>query len=211
LSTTSAGWGIRFQSGSNEDDEYPPTYYNNINIWQNTIVAYAAYPGARGIELPSHATSTNNMYIDVRNNIIVGFSVAGITARQQDNDYSPAISYLAIFDNILYGNGNSNNSYWVGFTPTNYTYDTPIKEDPLFEDPPIDLHLESTSSPAYHAGTDVSPPYDLGDYDGETWATPNPTIGGYEVTEEEPPVPHKKVRYNGKFGHYQGKIGKYSP
>lgn len=182
LSTTSAGWGIRFQSGSNDDAEYPPQYYNNINIWNNTIVAYAAHPGARGIELPSHATSTSNMYIDVRNNIIVGFSVAGITARQQDNDYSPAISYLDIYDNILYGNGNSNNYYWVGFTPTNYNYDTPIKSDPLFKSSPTNLHLD-TGSPAIAAGTDVTPPYDLGDYDGLTWGNP-PDIGAYEYVDE---------------------------
>ena len=135
-SNSSSGWGIRFQTGDNPDDYYPPTDCDNINIWNNTIVAYSSYPGARGIELPSHATSTTVSNIDIKNNIIVGFSVAGITARQQDNDYSPAISGLTIADNILYGNGNSNNALWVGFTPGGYSNDGGIKSDPSFVSSP---------------------------------------------------------------------------
>lgn len=177
--SNSYGWGIRFECGSNADDEYPPQYYDNINIWNNTIVAYSTYPAQNGIELPAHATVTSTMDIDIKNNIIIGFGTAGIRGRQWDNDYSPAIDGLVIQDNILYGNGYSNNAYFT-FTPTNYTNDGGIKSDPLFVNSPTDLHLSSTSSPAYHAGTDVTPPYDLGDYDGVTWATPYPSIGAYE-------------------------------
>ena len=116
--------------------------------------------------------------IDIKNNIIVGFSVAGITARQQDNDYSPAISGLTIADNILYGNGNSNNALWVGFTPGSYSNDGGIKSDPSFISSPTNLHL-NVGSPAIGAGTAITPPYDLGDYDGTAWDAP-PSIGAYE-------------------------------
>jgi hypothetical protein len=146
-------------------------------------VAYALHPAARGIELPAHATSTSAMDINIRNNIIVGFSVAGITARQTDDDYAAAITDMGIYDNILYGNGNSNDPLFTGVTLDEYTIETPIKLDPLFVSSPTDLHLSSPSSPAYHVGTSIVPPYNLGDYDGNTWNNP-PSLGAYEYIEE---------------------------
>lgn len=182
MSGTNYGWGIWFECGNNDDDKDPPIYYDNIKIWHNTIVAYSTNPALRGIDLPAHAQNTNTMNIEVMDNIIIGFQTAGITARQQDNDYTTMIDHIDIYDNILYGNGNSNNSYWVSFAapgyPTNYNYDTHIKSDPLFVGPPINLHL-STGSPAIAAGTAVTYPYGTTDLDNVTWGTP-PSIGCYE-------------------------------
>ena len=182
-SNASSGWGIRFESGSDPDDQYPPTYYNNINIWNNTIVAYASYPAARGIELPSQATSTSVMNISVKNNIIVGFSVAGIAGKQQDNDYAPAIDYLTVQNNVLYGNGNNNDPLFVGFTPAHYTNTGAIKSNPMFVSA-SDFHLSSSASPAYHAGVYVGA---LTDRDGVMYNNP-PSDGAYEYNSVPVPV-----------------------
>jgi hypothetical protein len=184
---TGVGYGraIRFESGSNENSgppNYtpfdPPQYERNINIWHNTIVAYATSPAYYGIELPSEAITSGVHDIEIKNNIIVGFSVAGIYAHNQDNDFTTAIDTLVIQKNILYGNGNSNNTLIADFTPTHYTYDTHIKSDPLFNYPPTDLHLDD-GSPAIGAGVAVTFPYGTTDYDGRTWESP-PSIGAYE-------------------------------
>jgi len=186
ISISHFGKGIYFECGNNDNDKDPPYYYDNINIWNNTIIAYAAMSGTYGIDLPCHARSTSTMNIDIKNNIIVGFYSWAIGARQQDNDYGMAIDHLNIQDNVIYNNGNSNNVYFT-FTPTNYTNDGGIKSDPLFESSPTDLHLTSTS-PAIHTGTIVSLPYDLGDYDGVAWNTP-PSIGGYEYASKSSTAP----------------------
>jgi hypothetical protein len=173
-SVNSSGWGIRFESGSDPDDQAPPTYYDNVNIFNNTIVAYQNYPAARGIELPTHATTTSVMNISVKNNIIIGFSVAGIAGRQQDNDYPAAIDYLTIQNNLLYSNGNNNDPLFVGFTPTHYTITGVLKNNPLFVSP-TDFHITS-ASPAYHSGVYAGT---ITDRDGVTYSNP-PSRGAYE-------------------------------
>jgi hypothetical protein len=186
----SSGWGIRFECGADgtfdRGDQIiecdPPIYYNNVNIWNNTIVAHTTYPSQYGIELPAHARNTNTMNIEIRNNIIVGFSLAPIIAKQQDNDYSTAIDDLTILKNVAYNNGNSNNSQFSTVTLTNYVSDTHIKSNPLFVNASsYDYHLSSSTSPAYHTGNAVTLPFGTGDKDGSTWNNP-PSIGAYEFT-----------------------------
>ena len=188
IGSDGGGWGIRFQTGSNEDDYYPPIYVTNINIWNNTIVADGSNPAYYGIELPTQATISGVSGIDIKNNIIIGFSVAGIYGHQQDNDYTPEIDGLTIQDNILYYNSNSNNVLIQDFTPTEYSNDGGIKENPSFYDSGnFDFHLSGSDSPAYHAGTAVSLPYGTGDYDYVEYNDP-PSIGAYEYNGT-PPTP----------------------
>ena len=181
-STNSYGWGIRFESGGGN---YPPRYYDNINIWNNTIVAYSSYPASWGIELPTHALETNTMNIDIKNNIIVGFKNYCIYGTTRDSGHPTMINDLTIAKNVVYGNGGSNNVYF-NFTPgTPYTNDGGIKSDPLFVSSPTDLHLSSISSPAYGVGSYVGL---VTDYDGAAWGNP-PSIGAYEyLTPIGPPT-----------------------
>jgi len=180
-----SGWAIRFESGSGDDNEDPPLYYNNLNILNNTIIAYANNPAEYGIELPTQTTLTNVMNIEVVNNIIIGFNNACIVVKQQDNDYYPAIGHFNIQTNILYNNGNNNNIQFYGVTLTNYTNDGGIKSDPLFVLYPTNLHLSSNISVAYKTGTLVIFPYNNTDYDGLPWNNP-PSIGAYEFFEDLP-------------------------
>lgn len=177
--TTTYGWGIRFQTGADSDSEYPPTYVTNVNVWHNTLVADPTHPAYYGIELPTEANTSGVTYIEVKDNIIIGFNQAGIYAHQQDNDYTPYIDYLNITKNLLYGNGNSNNTLINGFTPGHYTYDTHIKTDPSF----VNGYHINASSPAYHTGVVVTFPLSIPNTDigGIVWADP-PSIGCYEFT-----------------------------
>ena len=167
--------GIYFESGSNEPSCSAPRYYNNIKIYNNTIVAYSTFPASRGIDLPAHAIETVTKNIEIKNNIIKGFSVAGITARQQDTEFATAIGGLVIDQNVIFGCGNSNDYLFAGVTLTSYTYDTPIKLDPLLVSN-TNLHLSGISSPAYHAGVNVGIATDI---DGDSYNNP-PSIGADE-------------------------------
>jgi len=186
-SNSSSGWGIRFQSGGNyasqSQHEVPPRYYDHIEIFNNSIQAYASSPAAVGIELPTHATAGTVNDISIKNNIIVGFSVAGIIGRSQDTEYPMQIRNLIIQNNILFNNGNSNNPLYIGFTPSPYTISNLIKSNPLFKSS-TDLHLDSSSSPAYHAGVGVGIATDK---DNVAYAVPNPSIGAYELVGSTPP------------------------
>lgn len=191
MSSSSSGWGIRFESGSN----IRPQYYDNINIWNNTIVAYTSFPGRYGIELPTHASVTNTMNINVSNNIIKGFITAGIYGRDQSPSSAPAIDQLTLADNNLYGCGNSNDPLYSGFTPTNYTITGAIKTDPLFVSS-SNFHL-TASSPGVGNGTNKSIPQDL---DGVAYLNP-PSCGCYEYGSAPiPPTPVSSITVIGSGG-----------
>lgn len=180
---TNVGLGIRFENGENSDTYYPPTYYSNINIINNTMVgASGTYSMHYGIDLPTQGTVSGVTNVTVRNNIIMGFTTYPIVARRQDDDYTAAIDYLTITNNLCYSNGNSNNTYIsTSVTLTNATQETHIKSDPLFVSS-TNFHLSSTSSPAYHAGTAFSFTYNTGDFENNDWYNP-PSIGAYEYVE----------------------------
>lgn len=176
--STSGVPAIFFESGT----QIRPRYYNNVQIYNNTIVAHTDHPSAYGIELPTHASEGAPAYIDVRNNIIVGFGTAGVIARQQNGSFTPAIDHLTLLKNVIYDCGNSNNYVTSGVTLTNYNGDTPIKSDPLFAYSPTDLHLSSSSSSAYRVGQDVGL---LTDYDNKPWNS-TPSVGAYEYGQVGP-------------------------
>ena len=187
VNDTNWGAGIYFECGNNDDDSDPPLYYDNINIWNNTIVANSDSPARYGIDLPCHARNTNTMKIQIANNIIVGFSTAGITAWRQNNSYTAAIDNIVIANNVVYGCGNSNQHLFTGVTITNFLFSNLYTGDPLLVSG-TDLHLQSVSSSAYHLGTEQS--LDL-DYEGKEWSHP-PSIGAYEFGTSVPPDPQIK-------------------
>lgn len=190
---STAGRAIRFTEEDTKESSSNGFYIDN-NIFQATTTS-GAIP-AWGINIPTVTVSSTNNY--VRNNIITGFSNGGITA----NDAS-YISSLTISDNIVYGNGNNNDPYYVG-TPSGYSITNQIKSDPLFVGgSPYDFHLQS-SSPGINEGINVSL---TTDYAGYSVNDP-PEIGAYEYVEAEPPadntngtVVHLKhhMRINGAY------------
>ena len=86
------------------------------------------------------------------------------------------INGLAIDHNNFFGNGNSNNVQFVsGLSPSNYTFDTPLKSDPLFVSQ-SDFHLQ-TGSPAIAKGIKIAGL--TTDYTGGTLNDP-PSMGAFE-------------------------------
>ena len=154
------------------------TYYaasfDNINIWNNTMVAYAARKGECGIYLPTGLAVTN---INIQNNIIKDFVTAPIIAEKQVG--GGTLSTMFIEHNVIYGCGNSNNYKEVTFTATSVTNDLGIKQDPSLVST-TDYNI-LTNSPAKYAGIPVVFPLsDVStDINGLPFATP-PSIGAYE-------------------------------
>jgi len=155
---------ILFESGP-----IPPIYEDNINIWNNTIVADPIYPTDYGIWIPSSNRVTN---LSIKNNIIVGFTQAPIYANLISS--SGSINGLAIENNILYNNGNNNIPKYVNITPSNVTFRNNIVGDPKFVSS-SDFHL-SAGSPGIGAGIPIS--LITTDFEGSPVTNP-PNIGCY--------------------------------
>jgi hypothetical protein len=151
-----------------------------------------------GIMLPEGITF-DNFYI--KNNIIVGFKYSSYCAPIAGGGVTINTN-LKIEDNLFYDNGNSNNILFTTspggsngiFVPgSGYSNVNNIRgQNPLFVSSGTNFHLQSTSSPAYHAGQYVGLTYDL---DGNLWNNP-PSMGCYEFYVEdeggggeEPPEP----------------------
>ena len=147
------------KAGSSSNGFY---IYNNVFQATTTVGAIPAW----GINIPTLEDGNSNNII--RNNVITGFSNGGITANN-----ATEITSLIITNNVLYGNGNNNEPYYVG-TPSGYTYVVPIKLDPKFVSI-SDFHLQS-DSPCRGAGIYVGL---VSDYEGSAAANP-PSIGAYE-------------------------------
>ena len=160
------GAAILFESGP-----VPPIYEDNINIWNNTIIADPAYPTDYGIWIPSCNKVTN---LSIRNNIITGFTDAPIYT--QLNASSGSVNLLSIENNLLYNNGNNNAPKYVNITPTNITYKNNIVDNPDFVSA-IDFHL-SAASPAIGSGIPI--PNITTDFEGSSVPNP-PNIGCYST------------------------------
>ncbi len=158
------GGAIFFESGP-----IPPGYENNINIWNNTIVADPVYPTDFGIWIPSSQNVTN---VSIRNNIVVGFTQAPIFSNLLAS--SGSISVLSIENNLFYNNGNSNSPKYVDITPTNVTYLNNKAGNPAFVSS-SDFHIKA-ESPAIGAGINIS--YISTDFEGKPVSNP-PNMGCY--------------------------------
>jgi uncharacterized repeat protein (TIGR02059 family) len=156
------GSGIFFGGGT-------PTYVRNVNIWNNTFVAYPGRPAEVGVYLPTSYDVDN---INVVNNIFVGFTVAPIIAELQNGGGS--LTTLNIQRN-LYHNNKTNNFLAINFTPTDVTNDNGIIGNPLFVSS-ADFHLQA-NSPAIGKGLFINGL--TTDYDGKVLNNP-PSIGAFE-------------------------------
>jgi hypothetical protein len=183
-SGTTRGWGVRFQNGTNADDESVCQYYDNLNIINNTFVSHATYKGNYGILLPTQANTSGVTDLTVKNNIVQGFNSYAIYGYQQDNDYSQSIAGLNITYNDLYGNG-TNAAYFSGFTPDPYTSTPNITTIPGFRSE-TDFRLQSGSGNIW-TGVLIGAPV-LTDFAGTSFHNP-PSIGCYEYTAGGAVVP----------------------
>jgi uncharacterized repeat protein (TIGR02059 family) len=182
----STGWGIYFSPEDNND------IYTGIQILNNVIIASSnSYSTMAGISLyglwQGHSVS-------IKNNIIVGFDQAPVWG---SGAAGQTISGLAIDHNNFYGNGNSNNVQFVsGLSPSNYTFDTPIKSDPLFVSA-SDFRLQAGS---LAIGKGIKIAGLTTDYSGNTINDP-PSIGALESGSAAPvsaiPVYQNSVIDNG--------------
>jgi hypothetical protein len=174
------GWGVYYSVEDPEPRQNTPIH--NVQIVNNVFIG--ASGSMWGIQIPDAGQATNAL---IMNNIVKGFGYAPIFATGANGT---SISTLNVTKNILFGNGNSNNVLLSnGFSPSLYTYDAPIKSDPLFISS-TDFHLQG-GSPAINAGTNIASPLLLPmttDKDGITIGTP-PEIGAYEYGVAPSPSP----------------------
>lgn len=160
----------------------PETTSDGYYIYNNIFIARKESYVNWGLSVPSMAGSTNNV---IRNNIIENFISGAISANP-----ASTVGGLVISNNILYGNGNNNNPYFAGGTPSNYSISSNIVADPKFVSS-SDFHL-LPGSPAIGAGYNVN----LGtDYDGTTYNS-NPSIGVYEYNPPAIPAYQSSVIEN---------------
>ena len=163
--TYGAGFGIAFGGGGSP-------YANNIYIWNNTILAYAASPGGIGIWIDTE-DSANNVYI--QNNIICGFVQAPYGTAFGGGSWTG----LTAQNNLLYNCGNNNSLLEVGGTIANKTVSGELKRVTannitLFVSS-TDFHL-APGSLAIDAGVNVGLPFngsapDIGAYESGTSTT----------------------------------------
>lgn len=178
--TSSKGWGVYYSIEDAVDRQN--TIISNVQIVNNVFIG--GNNSMWGIQIPDCGIATNAL---IMNNIVKGFNYAPIFATGANGT---SINILNVTKNILFGNGNSNNILLTnGFSPSSYTYDPPIKLDPLFISS-TDFHLQG-GSPAIGAGTTVASPLlqpMTTDKDGVTIGSP-PEIGAYELSAA--PLPSK--------------------
>jgi hypothetical protein len=124
---------------------------NNMQVYNNTIVAKADNPSQIGIDLTSMPNG-NGQNINIRNNIIQGFSYA-----LKGSNGQTRINNLMFTHNNLYQNGNGNAANWPAGNPTNYTNVNNLAVNPLFVSA-TDFRLQA-SSPCINTGVMLGIPY----------------------------------------------------
>ncbi len=155
--------------------------YNNLDIFNNTMVMSTTDPPFWGIALPS-VNSGLISNINIKNNIIQGALSGPIT------QYSIiGTNTLNISNNDMYLNGNNDEPDFTNApAPTNYTYaDNLIGIDPIFVG--IGNYKLQPSSPCIDAGIYVGSPY--------SGIAPD---NGYDEFGSGGPVPIKLVEFNVK-------------
>ncbi|HMK04437.1 MAG TPA: T9SS type A sorting domain-containing protein [Ferruginibacter sp.] len=165
--------GIVITSESGNDEQI-----NGLHIYNNTIVAKAGDAPAVGLNF-SNQENGNATNVNVRNNIVIGFTYTWLAGSQPN----PAMSNVTVTHNDAFGNGFGNTPHWPGGNPASYTYNNNLSVDPRFVSS-TNFHLHPTS-PVIDRGIDVGLPY-YGNAPDMGYAEFNP--GG--------PVPIKLVEFN---------------
>jgi len=182
---------------------------DTLCIWNNVIEANTGTKSTMfALNMPSIGTATN---VSIRNNIIVSFDYAPIYG-SAGTPGDATVDVVSIENNIMYGNGNSNNpSYAGGWSPSNVTIQNNIKSDPQFDAGSGYLFFPESDSPVINAGLDVGLTLDyLGN---EVPFGASEDIGAYEYGSSPPsppeppePVGDKAVKYGTKAGFYGDKL-----
>lgn len=153
------------------NDATGATIYN-IKV-DNNVIRANSYSSLIGVSLIASGTTS---YYYLRNNIITGFG--GFGPCFCNGSSGQTMDHLYIQNNIFYGNGNSNNPYLYNITPTNYTNEGTIKQDPLYTDPTNGDFTLQAGSPGLNAGLDLGLSLDFRKYHVPYGAAPD--IGAYE-------------------------------
>ncbi len=155
--------------------------FNNLNIYNNTMIMSSTNPTWWGIDLPN-AGSGSISNINIKNNIIQGAVSGGIT--QYSNI---GTNTLNISNNDLFRNGSNNAPVFNNVpAPTNYTYaNNLIGIDPMFVG--NGSYKLQVVSPCIDAGTNV----------GSAYFGIAPDIG-YDEFGFGGPLPIKLVEFNVK-------------
>jgi len=133
------GIGNRFAIGVISDGPDDPQI-NNMQIYNNTIVAKSGDPAYVGLDFSSQPNGNcSGLYI--RNNIVNGFSSSWL----RGSNGATNITNCIVTHNDAFGNGGSNTPGWPGGNPTTYTYTNNLAVNPQFVSV-TDFHLQASST-----------------------------------------------------------------
>lgn len=124
---------------------------NNMQIYNNTMIAKPGNPAIMGIDLTSMPLG-NGQNIHIRNNIIQGFEFA-----IRGSNGSTRINSMMLTHNNFYLNGNGNTATWPAGNPTSYTFSNNIGLNPLFVSA-TNFQLQP-ASPSLNTGVNLGLPY----------------------------------------------------
>ncbi len=125
--------------------------WNNINIFNNTLIEDPAHPTFWGIKLPN-STSAPLSNFNIKNNIIANAYSAAIVVQEG----TVGITNLQITNNDIYGNGFNNAPYYALSPGSGYVYSKNITNVAYFATGSYNL---SAASPCIDAGTNVGLPF----------------------------------------------------
>jgi hypothetical protein len=154
--------------------------YRYIYVINNTGYAGSGSDGTEGF-MNLHIDGYGS-YFFVQNNIVDGFGTAGgVGAVCIDGNKLVSLTHVTNQDNLYYLNFVNGFGYYNGGSAkTSFDVNSGnVTGNPSFVSAGTDFHLSSSSSPAYHAGVQITTPSITTDYAGVAFNVP-PSIGAYE-------------------------------
>lgn len=137
--------GVSVISDGSDDEQI-----NGLDIYNNTIIAKPGLAPLFGIDLSSlNASTANGTNINIRNNIVNGFSHSWL----RGTNGNTRLSNVTVTHNDTYGNANNNLPSWPAGNPVNYTYNNNLSVNPLFVS--ATSFLLQGSSPCINKGINI--------------------------------------------------------
>lgn len=142
------GSGINFNCGTllGNEDHYS---LSKLTIYNNTILAADNNVPFYGIEITGASSVTN---VNIRKNTITNFSAACIVANP-----ASVIDTFIVEENILSGNGNNNDPFYVRGKPDNYSFKKNTKTNPGLGSNRGFSFREHLLRPVYHEAKNINP------------------------------------------------------
>jgi hypothetical protein len=137
------------QAISMENYDNPVTYFDSLNIYNNTIICDPSSPMYLGILVPSYPGGQCKN-IRIVNNIIQGFSLFPLWINP-----SAGVDFLYVQHNNFYGNG-TNGIYFSGANPVHFYNTGNISTNPMYVG--AGNYTLQTNSPLVDAGLNVGLP-----------------------------------------------------